>query len=243
MKPSSVLLNTPVDSIEQHEQGKVLVGTSNGYSFLAKKVILALPTNTYDYIRFSPPLPEAKRALVSRTLNGIYSKVILTYKSAWWRDLGLSGKFTSLIGPICFSWEISDPVMSQYSLALFVSGPWAKKWQELSNLGKEEAVVLHLAELVGTEHAHLAKDVLEYNYMEWHKEDFILGAPTSSMGPGLLAKYGDVLREPFKDIHIAGGETAYEWKGFLEGALRAGTRAANEVIPLLQGEPELVSKI
>lgn len=232
MKPGSVLLNSPVDEIQQLKD-HVIVGVSNGARYQCRKVIMAIPSNTYDYIKFTPPLPPAKNAIVSRTMGGVYCKVIITYKAAWWRNIGLSGKFTSLTGPLCFSWEISDPTLDQYSLAFFVSGAWAKPWQQLNSLGKEEAVINHLAELVGTEHAHLARDPLEINYLQWHLEDFIRGAPISSMGPGMLSKYGIALREPFENIHIAGGETAFEWKGFLEGALRAGSRAADEVLSLL----------
>lgn len=236
MKPGSVLLNSPVDEITQKEDG-VLVTTLNGTSYNARKIILAVPTNTYAKIHFSPPLPEEKKSLVSRTMGGVYAKIILTYSAAWWRDLGLCGKFSSLVGPICFSWEISDPTVQQYSLAIFVSGTAGQAWALLSSLAKEEAVINHLAELVGPEHAHLAKDVLEVNYVEWHKEEYIDGAPTCAMGPGILSKYGHALREPFGNVHIAGGETAYEWKGFLEGALHAGSRAAEEVVTLLKLQP------
>jgi monoamine oxidase len=232
MRPGSVVLNSPVDSIQQLKD-HVIVHTSNGTKYQCQKVIMAIPSNTYDYIHFSPPLPSAKRAVVSKTMGGIYCKAIVTYKSAWWRDIGLSGKFTSFVGPICFSWEISDPALEQYSLAFFVSGPWVKDWGKMNSLAKEDAIVNHLAALVGPENAHLAHDPLEFNYVEWHKEEFIWGAPISSMGPGLLSKYGMALRETAGNIHIAGGETAYEWKGFLEGALRAGSRAATEVIDAL----------
>lgn len=161
--------------------------------------------------------------------------MILTYTKAWWKDVGLQGKFTSMKGPICFSWEISDDSKKQYSLALFIAGSVAAKWSELNELQRQESVIDHLAELVGHENSTAARDVLEVNYINWTEESYLGGAPTSSMGPGLLSKYGDALREPFQHIHFAGGETAYEWKGYLEGALLAGSRAADEVISLTKG--------
>ncbi|KAL6415761.1 hypothetical protein AUP68_02328 [Ilyonectria robusta] len=235
LRPQSVMLNSPVDAIRQLED-HIIVQTSNGTRYKCLKVILAIPSNTYEFIQFSPPLPHAKRAVVSRTMGGVYSKAIVTYKTPWWRDIGLSGKFTGFVGPICFSWEISDPALEQYSLAFFVSGPWAKDWGGMNSLAKEDAVISHLAVLVGPQNAHLVYDPLEFNYLEWHKEEFIWGAPISSMGPGQLGKYGMALHKPFGNIHIAGGETAYEWKGFLEGALRAGSRAAKEVTDALQAK-------
>ena len=140
------------------------------------------------------------------------------------------GKFSSFKGPICFSWDISDDTKKQYSLAMFIAGEIAARWAQLNDLQRTESVIDHLTELVGPENAKLARDVLEVNYVNWSAEEYLGGAPTSAMGPGLLSTYGAALREPFKHIHFAGGETAYEWKGYLEGALRAGSRAAEEVI-------------
>lgn len=204
---------------------------------MAKKVILAVPTNTYGKIRFIPPLPEAKRALASETKPGVYAKALLTYARPWWRDIGLLGKFRSQIGPICFSWEISNFEDQAFTLALFIAGDPAAKWYALSPLKRQQAVINHLAELVGQEHRHLAVDVLEYNAGEWVEEAWIGGGPTSAIPPGLLSMYGEDLRAPFKNVHFAGGETAREWKGYLEGALRAGSRAASEVLAELCVRP------
>jgi monoamine oxidase len=236
MKPGSILINSPVDNIHQSQEG-VLVYTKTGTKIFARKVVVAIPTNTYEKIHFSPPLPHTKSMLLSSTKPGVYAKLVLTYTRAWWRDLGLQGKFNSFKGPICFSWDISDHSKQQYSLALFIAGEIATRWAQLGELQRIDSVISHLVEMVGAEHESLARDVLEVNYMNWSEEEYLGGAPTSVMPPGVLSKYGSALREPFRHIHFAGGETAYEWKGYLEGALRAGSRAAEEVIALLQHAP------
>lgn len=229
LTPGSVLINTPVKSIKQHN-GITKVTAANGKTFKTKKVILAIPTNTYADITFSPPLPCKKTALFSKTKPGIYAKLILSYAKPWWRDAGLVGKFSSAVGPVSFSWDTSDLKKEQYSLAIFIAGDIAARWYELPDEEKESSVVEHLASLVGKDLEDNARDVLEINSALWVREDYIYGAPTNSMGPGVLRKYGRVLREPFGSLHFGGGETAYEWKGYLEGALRAGQRAADEVI-------------
>ncbi|KAF9630718.1 putative amine oxidase protein [Lasiodiplodia theobromae] len=237
MQPGTILLNSPVDEIQQleHDSHPCLVTTSSGQRFQAKKVILANPTNTYTAIHFTPPLPRAKRAVVSRTKPGIYAKALLTYKEAWWRAAGFSGKVNSTVGPICFGWDVCTDG-EHNSLAYFVAGDVAAAWHEKSDLQREEAIVEHLARLVGPELADRARDVLEFNCVEWTKEPYIWGAPTSAMGPGLLREYGASLREPVGNIHLAGGEFAFEWKGYLEGALTSGQRAADEVIKELVGK-------
>lgn len=235
MKAGSIFINSPVDSMHQTSEG-ALVHTATGNKIFCRKAIIAIPTNTYENIHFSPPLPHDKKALVSRTKPGVYAKMILTYSRAWWKDLGLVGKFNSFKGPICFSWDISDDTKKQYSLAMFIAGEKATAWAQLNELQREESVIDHLAELVGPENAHLAREVVEVNYVNWSAEDYLGGAPTSSMGPGMLSTYGAALRRPFQNIHFAGGETAYEWKGYLEGALIAGSRAADEVIAWAAGQ-------
>lgn len=200
---------------------------------------MANPTNTYGDIRFNPALPAEKANLVSSTKPGVYAKLILNYPKPWWRDAGLIGEFISLKGPVCFSWDTSDLSLEQYSLAIFVAGDAAARWHELPDEeAKKDAIVEHLAEMVGPKLEDKARDVLEINLAEWTLEAYLEGGPTSSMGPGLLRKYGAALREPFGDLHFGGGETAYEWKGYLEGAVRAGRRAALEVLEELKDESD-----
>lgn len=225
----SVMLNSPVNSIQQYGRS-VTVETLTGLTVEAKKVVIAIPTHVYDKIHFSPPLPYEKRAIVSRTKPGNLAKIIVTYARPWWRDIGLAGIFQSFTGPICLSWEISNFADEQFSLALFLCGEPESKWEKLSALRREEALVDHLVDLVGPKHGHLARDVLEFNERIWTQEEYIEGAPTSAIGPGDLKRFGHALRKPFHNLYFGGGETAFEWKGYMEGALRAGSRAASEII-------------
>ncbi|GKT63345.1 amine oxidase [Colletotrichum tofieldiae] len=236
MPEGSVTVNSPVNRIVQLGDEEVLVMTSDGHNYKSKKVIIAIPTNTYSYIHFTPPLPPSKRGLATKTMPGIYAKVILSYSTPWWRDAGLVGKFFSEVGPICFSWDTSDIEAKQYSLALFIAGNIAASWHELTDLGREEAIIEHLVTLVGSDLAAEARNVSEYNAVEWTKEEYLWGAPTSSMGPGMLRKFGISLREPFGNLYFGGGETAYAWKGYLEGAITSGKRAAKEVIDALKSD-------
>lgn len=83
-----------------------------------------------------------------------------------------------------------------------------------------------------------ARDVTEFNYVNWAEEAWIEGAPTSVTPPGILARYGASFREPFQYIHFGGTELAFEYKGYLEGALRSGFRAAGEVIEWAKKETD-----
>ncbi|KAB8070883.1 hypothetical protein BDV29DRAFT_193684 [Aspergillus leporis] len=54
--------------------------------------------------------------------------------------------------------------------------------------------------------------------------------PCPSLPPGVLSVPGRYSSWPFKNTHFVGTETAAEWKGHMEGAVRSGERGASEVI-------------
>ena len=229
LPPGLVLLNSAAKEVKQEDAG-CAVTTVNGAKIKCRKVVLAIPTNTYSKIIFDPALPEDKQTIVSRTKPGIYVKALLTYSKPWWQELGLIGQVSSLTGPISFSWEASDAQKRHYSLALFIAGDAVKKWQTLPGSQREQALLDHLVQLVGSEHRDVVLATLEVNIKDWTTEEYIGGAPTSAMGPGDYARYSKALRAPFGQLHFGGGELAFEWKGYLEGAVRSGSRAAKEVL-------------
>ena len=50
------------------------------------------------------------------------------------------------------------------------------------------------------------------------------------MAPAGLTDFEHVLRAHSGRVHFVGTETAYEWKGYMEGAVRSGERGAQEVL-------------
>ena len=232
MPKSSVMMDAAVTSIKQNEDNISLI-TKSGKRFEAKKIILAIMPSTYSKIDFYPDLPEDKQGLIAASQEGLYAKVLVTYAEPWWRQANLTGQFFSYTGPVTYSLETSVPSLEQYSLACFIAGDFAVNWFPLSELEKTEAVVEHLATMAGTldeDLRPLARDYLEINYADWTNEEYIGGGPTNAMGPGMLRMYGETLRRSVGDMHFAGTETAYKWKGYLEGAVTAGHRAADEVL-------------
>lgn len=56
------------------------------------------------------------------------------------------------------------------------------------------------------------------------------GCPCPFVPPNVMSDVGKALRAPFESIHFVGTETSFEWKGYMEGAVRSGERGAAEVI-------------
>ena len=59
------------------------------------------------------------------------------------------------------------------------------------------------------------------------------GGPVAVQVPGALTQFGLAIRQPFRRVHWAGTETSTYWAGDMDGAVRAGERAAKEVGDLL----------
>jgi monoamine oxidase len=56
----------------------------------------------------------------------------------------------------------------------------------------------------------------------------------SARAPGLLTQYTDAVSVPVGRIHWAGSETSTDsYDGYMEGAVRAGERAAKEAVDAL----------
>lgn len=66
--------------------------------------------------------------------------------------------------------------------------------------------------------------------MSWSSEEDSRGCYAGYLPPGVWPDYGDQLRAPVGRVHRAGTETATEWNGYLDGAVRSGHRVASEIL-------------
>ena len=74
-----------------------------------------------------------------------------------------------------------------------------------------------------------AAEALEYHELDWSAEEYSRGCYGGRLGTGVWTAYGPQLSEPVGVIHWAGAETAAVWNGYMDGAVRTGHRAADEV--------------
>lgn len=110
----------------------------------------------------------------------------------------------------------------------------SKAWSQLlSPKERQDALLKQLGELYGDQ-ALPESEFIELMGHEWISEELSgWGCPCPSLPPGVLTVAGDALREPFRDVHFVGTETAAEWKGYMEGTVRSGERGASETITSL----------
>lgn len=223
-----VVLNAPVRAIEQNSDG-VVVRTDAG-DFHASYCIIAIPPALASRIHYEPSLPARRDHLSQRMPMGSVIKYVIAYDTPFWRQAGFSGEIVSDRGPIGLAFDATSHDGSQPAIVGFTDGGEAHDWAEKSAEHRRRAVLEQLASLFGQQ----ALSPSGYAEKSWIDDPWSRGCYVGLMPPGVMTTLGSALREPCGRIHWAGTETATEWTGYIDGAIQAGGRAADEVLQLLR---------
>jgi monoamine oxidase len=218
------VLGNPVVAIEQDDAG-VYVRT-DCRELRARYAVIALAPALSGRIRYSPPLPAARDALSQQMPLGPGTKAIAMFERPWWREQGLSGLAMADSGIVQLVYDASPIDGSCGVLAALVVGQAAREIGPMPAQDRRRAILAAMARLFGlNELAPLA-----YCDYPWDVDPWSRGAAAGHMGPGTMTGVGAALREPVGRIHWAGTETATAWSGYMEGAVEAGERVAQEVL-------------
>ena len=215
-----VVLDAPVHRIHRHPDGGLTVATGRG-DFTARAVVVAIPPEHRGGIEFDPPLPKEHQELTRHWPQGHLSKAYAAYDRPFWRDNGCSGEALSDEGPVFITFDVSPGDNGPGILLGFTD---ARMFDPLPSEKRREVALSGFAALFG----EAASNPLDYLDHCWGTEHFAPGGPTAAVPPGSWTAYGRWLRSPVDTIFWAGTETADQWTGFLDGAVRSGVRAATE---------------
>ena len=204
--------------------------TSNGGTFFANQVIVALPPPlAATRIAFDPPLPDEVRRIAEATAvwMGSMTKAVAVFERPHWRDAGLAGAAVSYVGPFREFHDLSGP--GGEPAAIFGFAPSASL-AGLSSGEAQEAFRMQLAEVFGD----AASRPLEIHLVDWSREEHT--SPAHPRPDADASTYGSpALREPVHGrIHLASTEMAPAMAGHIEGALRAGREAGERVLEHLR---------
>ena len=219
-----VLLNWPVRRIGQDRKQVMLRGERGAIA--AKRVVVTLPPVLAGRIDYRPGLPALRDQLTQRMPQGSAIKCQAIYDRPFWRERGLAGQAVSDQGPARITFDNSPPDGGPGVLLGFVEGSFARRHAGLSEGERRAAVLRNFADLFGEE----ALRPLRYLERDWSADQWTRGCFVGFTPPGVLLDYGEALRRPVGRIHWAGAETATIWNGYMDGAVRAGRRAAAEVL-------------
>jgi monoamine oxidase len=225
---SRVVLGAPVEKIKDHD-GAVRVTTRGGPTVDAQHAIVAVPPVLASRIAYAPGLPAAKKALLKAMVPGSLTKVEAVYDRPFWRDAGLSGQGVSDVGLARVPYDNSPPDAGVGVFFSFIGGKRHREWAGLDAATRRARVLDDFVRFTGDERA---RSPLEFVEKDWTAETWTRGCPVGHFAGGrdaVLAKHGAQLRAAHGRIHFAGTETADYWLGYMDGAVRAGERAAKEV--------------
>lgn len=221
-----VVLNAPVRRITQ--AGGTITVLSDQGSWQAKKAIIAVPPPLAAAIDFQPGLPPEHRILLQRSPMGVLMKCEAVYDKPFWREQGLSGMAVAAGtgGPMKAMFDNTPPQGGPGVLFGFCGGDSWRRFSGMRPSDRRAAVLQQFATYVGPQ----ALKPKAYFDKDWGREPWSAGGPVALPAPGTLSGFGRWLRQPHRDVHWAGTETSDYWAGFMDGAVRAGKRAAREVL-------------
>jgi monoamine oxidase len=217
-----VLLRTPVLGLTPVPRG-VRVHTV-AFDVHAKRVIVAVPPPLA--LQLTGSLSRRRAQLLKGTHMGHLVKSEAVYRAPFWRAEGLSGQGVNDQGIASVPFDNSPPDGSVGVLFAFTGGHAAAHLARLRPAQRRRQVLERFRQYVGDQ----ALFPLQFIEHDWRAERWTRGCPTGIPRPGVLSKYGDTLRAPIGRVHFAGTETADYWQGYMDGAVRAGERAAREVM-------------
>jgi len=218
----AVRLAMPVLAIDRAGSAFIVRGPAGGET--ARHVVLALPPGLA--IGIAPSLPPPIRRLAEAMLPGAVVKCFAAYDRAFWRDAGLSGEAYRPTGTVRAVVDASPPDGGPSVLLAFIVGAAATTWHERAPHDRRAEVLATLAAIFG-EPAHTPIDYLE---ADWSIDPWSAGCVAGTPPGALTADPSAAWRGAHDRIHLAGTEAAIRWPGYMEGAIEAGERAADEVL-------------
>jgi monoamine oxidase len=220
----SVRTNAPVRSITQRDD-RVEVATDD-VSVSAPYAIVTVPPTLALEIGFEPALPDDRVTLYRNDVGGPETKTLVVYDEPFWRNDGFSGQ-TSHPGSVAEVTIDASPASGKPGvLASFTFGPVARRAAATEAAERRQAVLDELRARLGPR----AASPVDFVETAWWTEEWSRGCSMAHMRPGILSRYGPLLRRPFGRVHWAGTETATVSHGAIDGAVRSGERAAAEVL-------------
>ena len=224
-------LSTPVTAIRQ-QQEQIAVHTQAG-THEADAVIIATPPALAQDIAIEPAIPAHKSQMLDALTPGCAVKCFAIYERPFWRKQGLSGSVVSDEGPMHVCFDVTPPDSDKGILMGFIEGRDGVHWTHADAAERRSTVLRQFATYFGPQ----AGQPLEYHDHSWLDDEWTRGCYVGTAGPGALSQWGDSLRTPHAGLFWAGTETATEFNGYFEGAVRAGRRAADQVVSYTGSAP------
>lgn len=196
------------------------------FSACSRNVVLALPPPLATRITYSPPLPCRRDQLCQRMPMGSLGKAWAIYSTPFWREEGLSGSAIGVTGTTVQVAFDGSPQDGSYGAIMgFLE---ASEMRRLDSMTESEIHALVVEDYVNF-FGPKARDVKQWVIQRWDGEEFSHGGHFAYCPPNVMTQLGSALTERVGNIFFAGAEAAPYWAGFMDGAIRAGEIAADQI--------------
>jgi monoamine oxidase len=215
---------TPVRRIHQTENSVILnVETANGLvEVVGQNAIVTVPWSVLRHIPMEIPLTDSQREAIFSLPYGGLVKTLLQYPYQFWSRanfgvLLLDGNYQAIWEPT-FAQTGTERILSCFSGGL--------RSLELC----EQAVNRAIAAVRSV--YHNAPEAIAARSHDWSADEWSRGA-YCYFKPGDLQRLEPHLTQLSDRIFLAGEHTApVEYRGYMEGAIRSGHRAAQQILQL-----------
>ncbi|MBX2872109.1 MAG: FAD-dependent oxidoreductase [Saprospiraceae bacterium] len=215
LKANQIHLNQVVQSIQALDSG-LEVSCSNQV-FRAPIVVSTLPPHLLlTRIKLMPELPSSLISLMKQTHTwmGESIKVGLRFAAPFWRKPDSSGTIFSNVGPIPEMYDHADFEDQSYALKGFLNGAY----YSMSKADRLKLVLMQLRKYYGKD----VEQYLEYEEAVWRTEPFTYAPYEGHVLPHQNNGHR-LYHSPYLNgkLFIAGAETAAQFPGYMEGAVRS----------------------
>ncbi len=224
LPPGAVRIDAPVHAVTRKADG--VIATSGRASWSARALVMALPPALAGRIDYRPPLDARRDGFMQRLAMGSVIKCYLAYDKPFWREAGLNGLVLSDTHAFSPIFDVSPPDQSVGLLCGFLDGQAAVEWSARGSQARRSQFIAEATHWFGD----AARDPIDYLDQDWTREPWSRGCYGGYASPGTWTTYGEALCRNEPPVYWAGTETSPTWYCYIEGAIRAGERAAREVI-------------
>lgn len=226
LSPASIHLQQVVQAIESKSDG-FLVRTQDAV-FTGAAIVSTLPPRLLmQTVACTPAWPEPLQSIANQTHTwmGESIKVGFTYPTPFWRAKDLSGTLFSNVGPVGEMYDHSDDGQGYYALKGFLNGAY----HSLTKAERCQLVLQQLRKYYGEQADHYTT----YEEGVWRQEPYTYTDYDQALLPHQNNGHA-IFRQPFFGgrFWMGGAETASEFPGYMDGAVRRGEEIAAALIAI-----------
>lgn len=230
LPPGTIAYSHGVTRLEARGGGvRVTAETPDGTRTVsARAAVVAVPPRLAAHtLRFVPALPDALVRAQRRvpTWMAASGKAAATFPSSFWRERGLDGRIVSHAGPVAH-WHDALAPDGRAALVGFLHSTGLQMWDEEGEAALRAAVRTQLVHCFG----ETAPIPTALAVSDWRTDPATSPPSASPRTPEHPPSPPSVLTTPHWNGTLlwAGAETAHDHPGFLDGAIEAGERAAEQ---------------